>query len=75
MGKREIEGRGGGILWERSQSNYRQRCSRGFFGGTKITFQWSFPPSVPFFLLLLLSLPLPSTLFHIFIVITQTHTP
>lgn len=37
MGKLELEGRGGGILWEGSQSNYRQRCSPGFFGGTKFT--------------------------------------
>lgn len=43
-----IEWRAGerrGILREGSQSNYRQRCSPGFFGGTKFTFQRSLPPS------------------------------
>lgn len=38
IGKQEIEGRGE-ILWEECQSNYRQRCRPGFFGGAKITFQ------------------------------------
>lgn len=33
-GKQEMEGRREGILWEGSQSNYRQRCSPGFFGDT-----------------------------------------
>ncbi len=66
MGKREMESRGGGILWEGSQSNYRQRCSPGFFGGTKFTFQRSLPPSPSTFFLLLLSLPLPASLFLIF---------
>lgn len=57
-----MEGRGGGeILWEGSQSNYRQRCSPGFFGGTKFTFQRSLPPS-PNTFFLLLSLLLPATL-------------
>lgn len=51
----------GGILWEGSQSNYRQRCSPGFFGGTKFTFQRSLPPSPRTFLLLPLSLPLPAS--------------
>lgn len=48
-GKREMEGRWRrrGVLWEGSQSNYRQRCSPGFFGGTKFTFQRSLPPSPP----------------------------
>lgn len=45
MGKQDTEGRRGGTLWEGSQSNYRQRCSRGFFGGTKFTFQQSPSPS------------------------------
>lgn len=66
MGKREMEGRGGGILWEGSQSNYRQRCSPGFFGGTKFTFQRSLPPSPSTLPLLLLSLLLPATLFLMF---------
>lgn len=65
MGKREMEDRQGGILWEGSQSNYRQRCSPGFFGGTKFTFQRSLPPS-PSTFLLLLSMLLPATLFLIF---------
>lgn len=55
----------GGILWEGSQSNYRQRCSPGFFGGTKFTFQRSLPPSPRTFLLLPLSLPLPASPFLI----------
>lgn len=39
-----MEGRGE-ILWEECQSNYRQRCSPGFLGVTKITFQLALPLS------------------------------
>lgn len=75
MGKQETEGRGGGILWEGSQSNYRQRCSPGFFGGTKFTFQQTRPPSTNTFFLLLLSLPLPGSGFLIFFSCWLTFTP
>lgn len=57
----------GGILWEGSQSNYRQRCSPGFFGGTKFTFQRSLPPSPSTFLLPLLSPTVSATLFSYFL--------
>lgn len=66
MGKHWVEGWGGGILWEGSQSNYKQWCSPGFFGGTKFTFRQSLPPSPSTFLLLLLKMPIPATLFPIF---------
>lgn len=51
-GKQEMESRGEMILWEGSQSNYRQWCSPGFFGSTKFTFQWSLSlPEVFYFYL------------------------
>lgn len=68
------EGWGGGILWEGSQSNYKQWCSPGFFGGTKFTFRRSLPPSPSTFLLLLLKMPIPATLFPIFLlIVAHTH--